>query len=291
MRPYRRLLRAPVKAMGMGGLSVALVLTVVSCRGAESEAQPASATRQSSPTMLFATRTTPNVGEATPPPAAAAPTLAATAAQAVTTTPPQPTVPRPVELARQNLAERLAVGPDSIDIAEVEEVVWPDTCLGLPAPELCAPGDTPGYQVTLRALGQDYRYHTDEGETFRYAGPGDAPSRPSPPVVLTAAAPDAPVRSPTPTYLVGDVPRVVEVVRQDLAERLAVTPDSIDIVEVEEVVWPDSCLGLPAPELCAPGDTPGYQVTLRAFGQDYRYHTDKNETFRYAGPGDAPSPP
>ena len=92
---------------------------------------------------------------------------------------------------------------------------------------------------------------------------------------------------PVPTHL----PQSVELVRQDLATRLAITPDSIEVTRVEETVWPDTCLGLPAPEICAPGKTPGYRVNLRAFGQNYHYHTDRNETFRFAGPGDAPRRP
>lgn len=90
-----------------------------------------------------------------------------------------PTVlPQSVVMVRQDLATRLAIPPASIEVTRVEESVWPDTCLGLPAPELCAPGKTAGYRVDLRALGQNYHYHTDRIETFRYAGPGDAPRRP-----------------------------------------------------------------------------------------------------------------
>lgn len=87
-------------------------------------------------------------------------------------------LPHPVKLVRQDLAERLRVASSSIEVVQMKEVVWPDTCLGLPAPELCAPGETPGYQVILRVLKQEYRYHTDRGETFRFAGPGDVPQRP-----------------------------------------------------------------------------------------------------------------
>ncbi len=91
--------------------------------------------------------------------------------------------------------------------------------------------------------------------------------------------------SQVPTYL----PRPVELVRQDLAEQLDIASSDIEVVQVKTMVWPDTCLGLPAPELCARGETRGFQVILRALGQEYRYHTDRDETFRFAGPGDAPS--
>jgi hypothetical protein len=85
---------------------------------------------------------------------------------------------QPVELVRRDLATRLGIASDSIEITRVEQTLWPDKCLGLPAPELCAPGNTPGYRITLWALGQNYIYHTDRNETFRFAGPGDVPRRP-----------------------------------------------------------------------------------------------------------------
>jgi hypothetical protein len=81
----------------------------------------------------------------------------------------------------QALGAELDVPSGSIELVAAEEVVWPDTCLGLPAPELCAPGPTPGYRITLRALGQEYVYHSDRSGMFRYAGPGDAPGRPERP--------------------------------------------------------------------------------------------------------------
>jgi hypothetical protein len=81
-------------------------------------------------------------------------------------------------LVRQYLAEQLGVAPSSIEVAAVEETVWPDSCLGLPAPELCALGETSGYRIIFRALGQEYVYRTNKGEGFRFEGPGDEPRRP-----------------------------------------------------------------------------------------------------------------
>lgn len=106
-------------------------------------------------------------------------------------------------------------------------------------------------------------------------------------IVVGITTPDADDLKQVPTYL----PRPVEVVREDLAARLNVVPNDIEVVDVKEEVWPDTCLGLPAPELCAPGETPGYRIILRVLGQEYRYHTDKGDTFRFAGPGDIPQRP
>lgn len=121
----------------------------------------------------------------TTPRAATAEKTDATATAVVDSSPQSPTAsspqsrpPRPVELAQQDLAQKLDIALSSIDVLQTKDVMWPDKCLGLPAPELCAPGETLGYRVTLEALGQEYVYHTDQAESFRYAGPGDAPQRP-----------------------------------------------------------------------------------------------------------------
>jgi len=81
-------------------------------------------------------------------------------------------------LVLQYLVAYLEVAPDSIEVLWAEEVTWPDTCLGLPAPAMCAPGETPGYRITLRALGQEYVYHTNHMDMVRFAGPGEVPRRP-----------------------------------------------------------------------------------------------------------------
>jgi hypothetical protein len=86
--------------------------------------------------------------------------------------------PGPALLVRRDLAERLIIPLAQVRIIRIEDRVWPDSCLGLPSPELCARQRTSGFRVTLDALGGRYVYHTDRGTSFRYAGPGDTPQRP-----------------------------------------------------------------------------------------------------------------
>jgi hypothetical protein len=88
-----------------------------------------------------------------------------------------------------------------------------------------------------------------------------------------------------------DVPQPVALVWQDLAMNLGVDPTLVQVVSIQDAIWPDTCLGLPSPELCIFGETPGYRVVLSAFGQEYTYHTDQLELFRYEGPGDRPLAP
>lgn len=68
---------------------------------------------------------------------------------------------------------------------------------------------------------------------------------------------------------------VIETVTR-LGSELGVPLDQVQIVNFEEVEWPDSCLGLgEANESCARVTTPGYRVILEVEGQEYEYRTDQ----------------
>lgn len=60
-----------------------------------------------------------------------------------------------------------------------------------------------------------------------------------------------------------------------LSQELAVDGSAIVVLSVEEVEWPDGCLGVRTPGvMCLQVITPGYRVTLEFDGQQYVYHTD-----------------
>ncbi len=64
--------------------------------------------------------------------------------------------------------------------------------------------------------------------------------------------------------------------RAALAAQLGIAPETVEVVAVEPVEWPDACLGLPqADEMCAQVITPGYRVVLQAAGQRFTAHTDQ----------------
>ncbi len=63
--------------------------------------------------------------------------------------------------------------------------------------------------------------------------------------------------------------------RADLVSRLQVDADTIKLVSVEPVDWPDGCLGVQTPGvMCTMVITPGYRVILEADGKQYEYHTN-----------------
>lgn len=69
-------------------------------------------------------------------------------------------------------------------------------------------------------------------------------------------------------------------VRQILAQQLQLNLDQIEIISVEEVEWPDACLGVyTADMMCAQVITPGYRVVLAVDGQQYEYHTNVDGSY------------
>lgn len=73
--------------------------------------------------------------------------------------------------ARQVLAERLSVAPDSLEFVSEQAVQWSDTSLGCPEPDK-AYGTVmvPGYRITFQHDGSQYEVHTadETGEDATY---------------------------------------------------------------------------------------------------------------------------
>jgi len=80
--------------------------------------------------------------------------------------------PDAVLRGREWLAEELGVATDQIEVVRMEEVEWPDACLGLSRPdEMCAQVITPGWLIIFEVDGEQYEVHTDEtGSSIRMAG-------------------------------------------------------------------------------------------------------------------------
>ena len=104
--------------------------------------------------------------------------------------------------------------------------------------------------------------------------PGDtlAPADVPPAEVIEKAT--APV---SPTLPLPDNPALQELVMQaqnDLAQRLGVEVDRIDLVELTPVVWPDGSLGCPEPGMAyTQVQVEGLLIRLRAGKRIYAYHS------------------
>jgi hypothetical protein len=69
-----------------------------------------------------------------------------------------------VELAKSDLARRLGIGPDEIEVQSVEPTEFPGASLGVSEPgKTHAQVVTPGYVIELNATGRTYRYHAGDG--------------------------------------------------------------------------------------------------------------------------------
>lgn len=61
-----------------------------------------------------------------------------------------------------------------------------------------------------------------------------------------------------------------------LSQELGVSVEDIEIVEFEQVEWPDACLGVPQEgQACAQVITPGFRVSLEVNGQSYELRSDQ----------------
>ncbi len=86
--------------------------------------------------------------------------------------------------------------------------------------------------------------------------------------------PNLPSNAPQPAPA-GQAERVIQMARQDLAQKLSLQIEEIREVSVEAVEWPDTSLGCPQPGMMyAQMVTPGYRVMLAAKDRTVEYHTD-----------------
>jgi hypothetical protein len=123
--------------------------------------------------------------------------------------------------------------------------------------------------------------------------PGAAPAQTEPSggtrgtmPVRTAVPTVAPQReeatmTPTPARRATEVKpqdgaeQVVQLAREDLAQRRGFAPEGIRLVSVTAVQWRDASLGCPRPNTkYVQVITPGFKVVLEAEGRTYEYHTD-----------------
>jgi hypothetical protein len=72
-----------------------------------------------------------------------------------------------------------------------------------------------------------------------------------------------------------DLEKIMKQVKEDLAQRLTIDPEQIELVEVASVTWQDGSLGcgIPGTEYLQVF-IPGYKILLTADRQVYTYHTD-----------------
>lgn len=76
-------------------------------------------------------------------------------------------LPPDVALNVQNfVSETMGVAAENIEIKNVEQMDWPDGCLGLPeGDEACVEAITPGWLLTFDINDQEFKYRVDQTGT------------------------------------------------------------------------------------------------------------------------------
>ncbi len=207
---------------------------------------------------------------------AALPADAPTTPLSVTTTPlaaprqltPEVTMRRPdssllTNAARRDLAQRLNVAEDQVELVSVEKTEMPVGSLGC--------GETGGRQnqgliigdeIVLRAAGQEYTYRSGGGKMMLCS-----------PIMPASSAPGGQQTPPSTATTPAAQPTVQDLAVADLASRLGILPTAITVREVIEAEWSDASLGCPEPGMMyAQVITRGQQIVLEANGQTYEYH-------------------
>jgi heat shock protein HslJ len=109
-----------------------------------------------------------------------------------------------------------------------------------------------------------------------------APQEPGVPVTGETAVSGA----ETAVATLGVTPQAVLEAQQWLATQLSVAAEQVQIIEVEQAEWTDSCLGLGRPEeSCLQVITPGWSAIFEINGQRYEVRTDQSgSVIRLASP-------
>ncbi len=178
------------------------------------------------------------------------------------------------DLVQQDLAEQLNISKEKIQVVRVTAVEWHDSSLGCPKPGMAyLDVITPGYQIVLRADGQEYTYHTGS-DSFVLCMPEKDEGR--------ANEDD---RSATETGTDNKTAALVAVAKKDLSKRLNVAVEDITLQSAKAVEWRDSSLGCPKPGMgYLMVITPGHLIILEVDGQVYEYHAGSDSPFYCENP-------
>jgi hypothetical protein len=95
-------------------------------------------------------------------------------------------------------------------------------------------------------------------------------------VIQGTAEPSEAAPVPSPVADDGLQKKITGIVTKDLATRLSINPEEINVTTLKAVEWPNSALGCPLPGKVYPqGKVPGFRIQLHANDKEYFYHTDR----------------
>jgi hypothetical protein len=170
-------------------------------------------------------------------------------------TPLDPALQQIVIKAREDLAKRLALSVDQINLVELRSVVWSDTSLGCPLPGMMyAQVVTAGYRIVLAAGDQTHEYHSDTQRVVYCASQAAQP-------------------------LLGKSTEGVQLAKEDLARRLGVSVESITVdAVIGQEFSTEAFYCRTTKDRIARDESPavisGESILLSASGRRYEYHAN-----------------
>jgi len=119
--------------------------------------------------------------------------------------------------------------------------------------------------------------------------PEETPSSTMPAVTSTQMKPEEESTQMSQPTLPSGMEPLVDQAKKDLAQRLSILVNQIELIRAESVTWPDASLGCPQPGMVyADVLTPGYVILLTANNQEYEYHASRGTEIVYC---ENPNPP
>jgi hypothetical protein len=186
--------------------------------------------------------------------------------------------------AQEDLAKRLELSVDKIELVEWKAVTWPDSSLGCPEPgQNYLPVLQDGYLMRFQAEDKVFQYHSGEDYAPFYC---ERPQEPydereaetgigelQPTKEVSLAIPE-PMQTPADQ----GSQDLISLAKEDLVARLGIDIYKIELLSFEAVTWRDGSLGCPQPGMgYIQVLIDGHRILLRAEGKVYHYHSGGNE--------------
>ncbi len=236
----------------------------------------AACTQSAAPTpaapSLVPTRTlVPSTATPTPSPGTPRPTDLPGPVALQTNSTPEPaheqTLSALLALTLDDLRARADEDADVVRLLSVDTFTWADDTWGCAhiatdTPDAIRSAGTRGYRIVYTVSGRAYVYHTDTRGAFFLCRDRHWLALEGEPVILDPIAEALVNRS-----------------RRDAARRLNVPEETLRLVGLLTLVWPDASLGCPQTDADYPEqETPGYRIVFRAPENSAIYHTSAQDT-------------
>jgi hypothetical protein len=164
----------------------------------------------------------------------------------------------------KDLAARLNINPDEVQVTEVTSTVWPDACLGLARPnERCIGRETPGWRVILASSQQTWQYRTSQAGTTIKMEPIEGAQED---IGEFSEASFGEFTTETSRRLLKTV-----------AGQVKRPPSTLKVLQVEPAVW-SGCFGIfeSNQQACTAIAIYGWRVIIGDGQQTWVYHLDLN---------------